>query len=235
MKTYCIVDDEPIAHRIIEGYCAELAYLKKAGNAYNVFEASKLLFQQKVDLVFLDINMPKMTGFEWLKTVTDPPKIIVTSAYKEFALEGYELDIVDYLLKPFSFSRFLKAVNKMNVPKSVNPLIEVPSRTIGKSHFFLKGDKQYHQIHLDAILFVEALGNYTKVHLKDGMIISHEKISGLEILLPKDAFLRVHKSFIVSTEKIERIQGNRIYLKGHKIPIGQTYKSKISDLLSGSG
>lgn len=230
MITYAIIDDEPIAHRIIEGYCADLPYLKKMGNAYNVFEASELLSQQKADLVFLDINMPKMTGFEWLKTVSHPPQIIVTSAYKEYALEGYELDIVDYLLKPFSFARFLKAINKINPSKNTAPM-QASFKTGEKNHFFLKGDKQHHQIHLDAILFVEALGNYVKVHLKDGMIVSHEKISGLETLLPKDTFLRVHKSFIVATQKIERIQGNLIYLKGHKIPIGQTYKSKIVDLL----
>ncbi|MEO0570966.1 MAG: LytTR family DNA-binding domain-containing protein [Bacteroidota bacterium] len=233
MKTYCIIDDEPIAHRIIEGYCADLSYLKKGGNAYNAFEASELLSQQKVDLVFLDINMPKMTGFEWLKTVSHPPQIIVTSAHKEYALEGYELDIVDYLLKPFSFARFLKAINKVN-PSKNTVLMEASVKPGEKDHFFLKGDKQYHQIHLDALLFVEALGNYTKVHLKEGMIISHEKISSLENLLPKDTFLRVHKSFIVAIKKIERIQGNLIYLQKHKIPIGQTYKSKILDLL-GSG
>ncbi|MEL6192193.1 MAG: response regulator [Bacteroidota bacterium] len=102
---YLIIDDEPIAHRIIEGYCAELPHLEKIGNAYNAFEASVIVSKQKVDLVFLDLNMPKMTGFEWLKTLSSPPKIIVTTAYKEYALEGYELDIIDYLLKPFSFPR----------------------------------------------------------------------------------------------------------------------------------
>ncbi|MEM1340378.1 MAG: LytTR family DNA-binding domain-containing protein [Bacteroidota bacterium] len=230
MTTYAIIDDEPIAHRIIEGYCAELSYLNKVGNAYNVFEASELLSQQNVDLVFLDINMPKMTGFEWLKTVSNPPKIIVTSAHKEYALEGYELDILDYLLKPFSFARFLKGVNKMT-PSTTAPAIETRVTTDERDQFFLKGDKQYHQIHLDTILFVEALGNYTKVYLKDEMIISHEKISNLEGLLPTDKFLRVHKSFLIAIKKIERIQGNRIYLKGHSIPIGQTYKSRILDLL----
>ena len=109
---FLIIDDEPIAHRIIEGYCADLPHFEKAGNAYNAMEASVIVSQQSVDLIFLDLNMPKMTGFEWLRTLPHPPKIIVTTAYKEFALEGYELDIEDYLLKPFSFPRFLKAVNK---------------------------------------------------------------------------------------------------------------------------
>jgi len=112
MTTYCIIDDEPIAHRIIEGYCENLPYLEKKGNCYNAFEAMQLLNKTSVDLIFLDINMPKISGFDLLKTMINPPKVIVTSAYQEFALEGYELNISDYLLKPFSLERFMKAVNK---------------------------------------------------------------------------------------------------------------------------
>ena len=233
MITYAIVDDEPIAHRIIEGYCEELPHFKRLGNAFNVFEATQILSQQQVDLVFLDINMPKMTGFEWLKTVSEPPEIIVTSAYKEYALEGYELEIVDYLIKPFSLSRFLRAVNKLKLPTPIQ-ISQGNLESDSKKHFFLKGDKQYHQIHLSAIMFVEALGNYTKVYLTDQMIICHEKISNLETTLPKNSFLRVHKSFLVSINQIERIQGNLIYIKTHKIPIGQTYKRKVMDLLDGN-
>ena len=136
---YLIVDDEPIAHRIIEGYCAELPYMKKVGNAYNALEASAIVTKQDIDLIFLDYNMPKMTGFEWLKTLPKPPKIIVTTAYKEYALEGYELDIVDYLLKPFSLSRFLKAVNKIN--KLENVVIQNTNSNTGNSRIFLKSDK----------------------------------------------------------------------------------------------
>ena len=113
MTRYLIIDDEPIAHRIIEGYCEDLPHLEKVGNAYNAFEASELAAKQRVDLLFLDLNLPKLTGFEWLRTLPNPPKIIVTTAYQEFALEGYELNVVDYLLKPFSFARFLQAVNKV--------------------------------------------------------------------------------------------------------------------------
>ncbi len=232
MTRYVIIDDEPIAHRIIEGYCEELPYLQKAGNAYNVFQASEILSRQKVDLVFLDINMPKMTGFEWLKTVSNPPGIIVTSAYREYALEGYELNILDYLLKPFSFVRFLKAINKVNGSKKeevkrTNPGIE------GPGSIFLKGDKTHHQIHLQDILFVEAYGNYVKVFFKAEMKVSHQKISTLEDLLPKSRFIRVHKSFIVSLDRIEQIQGNQIFIHRHKIPIGQTYRNGIKDLLGG--
>ncbi|MEO0339856.1 MAG: LytTR family DNA-binding domain-containing protein [Bacteroidota bacterium] len=232
---YLIVDDEPIAHRIIEGYCAELAHLQKVGNAYNAIEASVIVTKQAVDLIFLDLNMPKMTGYEWLRTLPQPPQIIVTTAYKEFALEGYELDIVDYLLKPFSLARFLKAVNKVSKPEAPvsKPVMPGTAPTSG-NRFFLKGDKKHHQINTDDILYVEAFGNYCKIFLEEEMILSHEKISNLETLLASDNFLRIHKSFIIAVDKIKLIQGNVIYLiNEQRVPIGQTYRSRINELLSG--
>ncbi|MBX2870985.1 MAG: LytTR family DNA-binding domain-containing protein [Saprospiraceae bacterium] len=225
MTKYCIIDDEPIAHRVIEGYCEKLPYLEKVGNCYNAFEAMQLLNQTQVDLIFLDINMPELTGFELLKSMPNPPATIVTSAHKEFALEGYELDISDYLLKPFSFARFLKAMNKTIGVKM--PAAPAPSTEQGNTHFFIKGDKKMHQIQFEDILFVEAYGNYTKIHLEEEMILSHEKISALEKSLPADEFIRVHKSFIVATKKIKTIEGNRISIEQHKIPIGQTYKNGL--------
>lgn len=222
MKSYCIIDDEPIAHRIIEGYCEKLPYLQKVGNCYNAFEAMQLLNEQEVDLIFLDINMPQLSGFDFLKTLQHPPITIVTSAHKEFALEGYELNVSDYLLKPFSFARFLKAVNKSLEQK---PTKEPTAKSEkGMTHFFIKGDKKMHQIKFDELLFVEAYGNYSKIYLADEMILSHEKISSLEALLPAEDFVRVHKSFIVATQRIKTIEGNRIALGEHLVPIGQTYK-----------
>ncbi|WP_375562659.1 LytR/AlgR family response regulator transcription factor [Bernardetia sp. OM2101] len=229
---YLIIDDEPIAHRIIESYCKELTYLKKVGNAYNAIEASVIISNQNVDLVFLDINMPKITGFEWLKTLSHPPKIIVTTAYKEYALEGYELDIVDYLLKPFSLTRFLKAISKINIERKQISSDTHHTDAIQGNYIFLKGDKMYHQLSMQDILFVEALGNYTKVYLADKMILTHEKISMMEELLRKEKFLRVHKSFVIAVEKIEIIIGNQIIIQNHKIPIGQTYRSRINSLIN---
>jgi len=221
---YCIIDDEPIAHRIIEGYCENLTYLQKIGNCYDVFEAMQLMNTHAVDLIFLDINMPKLSGFDLLKTMQQFPKVIVTSAHKEFALEGYELNVSDYLLKPFSFERFIKAMNKV---MDYQNQISTPSAEKKKASFFLKGDKKKHQIQTDDILFIEAYGNYTKVFLAEEMIISHEKISSLEELLPASDFLRVHKSFIIATNKIKMIEGNRITISGHFVPIGQTYKHNL--------
>ena len=228
MTNYCIIDDEPIAHRIIEGYCDNLPYLQKIGNCYNAFEAMQLFQQTPADLIFLDINMPKLSGFDLLKTMVQPPKVIVTSAHKEFALEGYELNISDYLLKPFSFERFLKAINKTI---DTQPIIE-KKVTISKENnrFFLKGDKKMHQIHTDDILFIEAYGNYTKIHLVEEMILSHEKISSFDQLLSSDDFLRVHKSFIIASSKIKSIEGNRISIGAHLVPIGQTYKHNLKRL-----
>jgi len=228
MTTYCIIDDEPIAHRIIEGYCENLPHLKKVGNCFDAFEAMQLLNNASVDLIFLDINMPKLTGFDLLKTLIHPLKVIVTSAHKEFALEGYDLNISDYLLKPFTFARFIRAVNKALESQFVSKTNSPPE---SKSHrFFLKGDKKHHQIHSDEILYIEAYGNYSKVYLKEEMIISHEKISSFEDMLPKEDFIRVHKSFIVSTKKINSIEGNRIAIEEHIIPIGQTYKNSLKKL-----
>ncbi|MEA5403322.1 LytTR family DNA-binding domain-containing protein [Arcicella sp. DC2W] len=234
MIYYLIVDDEPIAHRIIENYCENLQHLEKKGSCHNAFEAIQFLNENAVDLLFLDINMPKLSGFDFLKTLPNPPKIIVTTAYKEFALEGYELNISDYLLKPFSFERFIKAINKtIDKPqnkKSIANLITETKPDVGS--FFLKGDKKHHQIHFDDLMFVEAFGHFIKVYLKNDMIVSNQKISDFEKLLPKSDFIRTHKSFIVAKNKIKQIEGNTILIDVHKIPIGQTYKENISKLLS---
>ena len=228
---YIIVDDEPLAHDVIESFCELLPHLSLEKHCYNAMEAMQYLNNHTVDFMFLDINMPKLTGFDFLRTLTNPPKIIVTTAYKEFALEGFELNVSDYILKPFSFDRLVKAINKAisEVPKNKSAAISSESSPV-KSRLFLKGDKKYHQIHLDDILFIEAYGNYSKVFLKEEMIVGDEKISSFENLIPQENFLRVHKSFIVAIDKIKLIEGNRILIDSHKIPIGQTYKSSISKL-----
>jgi DNA-binding LytR/AlgR family response regulator len=234
MIHYLIVDDEPIAHRIIEKYCNNLPHLEKKGNCYNAFEAMQFLNENEVNLLFLDINMPKLSGFDFLKTISNPPKIIVTTAYKEFALEGYELNISDYLLKPFSFERFVKAINKTidttENKKRTHTLTNTETE-LNPISFFLKGDKKHHQIHFEDLLFIEAYGHYSKVYLKNDMIVSNQKISDFDNLLPKSNFIRIHKSFIVAKNKIKHIEGNRVIINEHKISIGQTYKGNINKLL----
>ena len=231
MLKYIIIDDEPLAHEVIEEFCSMLPHLQLEKNCYNAMEAMQYLNENTVDFMFLDINMPKLRGLDFLKTLTYPPKTIITTAYKEHALEGFELNVVDYILKPFSFDRLVKAVNKVSETNTAKTIIkEVSNTTDNITRFFVKGDKKHHQIDLNDLLFIEAYGNYTKLFLKDEMIVSHEKISHYEDLLNTADFLRVHKSFIVAIDKIKFIEGNRILINEHKIPIGQTYKSRINKL-----
>jgi len=231
MLKYLIIDDEPLAHEIIEEFCSMLPHLQLEKNCYNAMEAMEFLNKNSIDFIFLDINMPKLKGLDFLKTLTNPPKTIITTAYKEHALEGFELNVVDYILKPFSFDRLVKAVNKISETPTTKTIIkEVSSTTDNVTRFFVKGDRKHHQIELNDLLYIEAFGNYTKLFLNDEMIVSHEKISHYETILTDGNFLRVHKSFIVAIDKIKLIEGNRIKINEHKIPIGQTYKHKVNKL-----
>ncbi|PKV51395.1 LytTR family two component transcriptional regulator [Aquimarina sp. MAR_2010_214] len=230
MLKYIIIDDEPLAHEIIEEFCSMLPHVQLKKNCYSAMEAMQFLNENTVDFMFLDINMPKLKGLDFLKTLTKPPKTIITTAYKEHALEGFELNVVDYILKPFSFDRLVKAVNKVSDNQVTKILVKDDSSKTTSTRFFIKGDKKHHQIDLNDLLFIEAYGNYTKLFLRDEMIISHEKISHYESTLNNNDFLRVHKSFIVAIEKIKFIEGNRILINEHKVPIGQTYKSNVNKL-----
>lgn len=228
MIKYIIVDDEPIAHDIIKGYCDALPNLTFVQHCYDAIEAMECLRNNKVDLIFLDLNMPKLKGFEFLKALQNPPKIIVTTAYQEFALEGYELNIVDYLLKPFSFDRFIKAVNKITIKEQTNKPLNISKE---EQSLFLKSNKKRIQVKLNNILFVEAVGNYINVVTKDNEIQVRDKISEILTLLPNKEFFQVHKSFIVAKTHINEIEGNRILIKDFKIPIGKVYKNNVNMLL----
>ena len=228
MISYIIVDDEPIAHDIIKEYCDMLPNFKLLKNCYNAIEALDFLQKSKVDLIFLDLNMPKLKGFDFLKTLKHSPNIIVTTAYAEHALEGYELNIVDYLLKPFSFERFLKAVTKIK-EKEKKEVKQIKTAAIDT--LFFKSDKKYIQVNVEEILFAEALGNYCKiVALKEEFTI-REKISDVKEILQKDYFIQVHKSFIVAKKHIKEIEGNRIKINEYTIPIGKTFKINLQNWL----
>ena len=230
MMKYLIIDDEHIAHKIIMEYCEMLPHMQLQKNCYNALEALEYLNTHQVDLIFLDLNMPKLKGFEFLKTLTNPPKVIVTTAYSEFAIDGYELNIVDYLLKPFRFERFLSAVNKVvasntKVKKSIPEASETPTKRI-----FLRQNKSHIQIELYAILYVEASGNYTKIITKT--ITIRDKISDISESLPTNDFIQVHKSFAIALKHINKIDGNRIHIQDHIIPIGKLYKANLLKILN---
>ncbi|MDW7694885.1 LytTR family DNA-binding domain-containing protein [Flammeovirgaceae bacterium SG7u.111] len=231
MVRYLIIDDEHMAHEIIKGYCDMLPNMKLMKHCYDAFEALDYLRENTVDLLFLDLNMPKLKGFDFLKTLPNKPKVIVTTAYKEYALEGYELEITDYLLKPFSFERFLKAVNKA---VQVNDTTQSTTQHIENSnsdHVFLYSDKKHVQVKLDDILYIEAAGNYAKVVLKDNSIVVREKISDISKKLAPECFIRVHKSFFVAKKHISSIEGSRILIAAYTIPIGKLYKTNVLELL----
>ena len=230
MINYLIVDDEPIAHDIIKDYCDMLPNMHFSKSCFDALEAIEYLSFNKVDLIFLDLNMPKLKGFEFLKTLSNPPKVIVTTAYREFAIEGYELNVSDYLLKPFSFERFLKAINKTlshpNLPRPIST-----SHSDKTNRIFLRSDKKYIQIEIDLILFIEASGNYTKIYTTTESITIRDKVSNVIELLSQDDFVQVHKSFAVGIKHIKSIEGNRIFIDDHTVPIGKMYKVNVNELI----
>ncbi|MCR9287538.1 MAG: response regulator transcription factor [Bacteroidetes bacterium] len=230
MIKYLIIDDEHVAHEIIKSYCDLLPNLELKKHCYDAIEALDYLRDNQVDLIFLDLNMPKLKGFDFLRTLPKPPKVIVTSAYQEHALEGYELGIVDYLLKPFSFERFLKAINKTIEIKNSAPTLNVSKKTEEERVFFYS-NKKHIQVNISDILFIEGAGNYCKVILKNDSILIREKISDvLKMLLP-EKFIQVHKSFVIAKRHIDAIEGNRVFIMDHKIPIGNLFKTNVLDLL----
>lgn len=230
MIKYIIIDDEHIAHDIIKGYCDMLPNLEFKANCYDAIEALDYLSKNHVDLIFLDLNMPKLKGFEFLKTLSLPPKVIVTTAYSEFAIEGYELNVVDYLLKPFSFERFLSAVNKViSAPQSTQMRAE--NQQAFTNHIFVKQHNSHIQVDVNTILYIEASGNYTKIITSSEKVTTREKISNTLEMLPQDDFIRVHKSFAVAKKHINSVEGNRIHIGDYIVPIGKLYKTNINTLL----
>ncbi len=227
MIKYIIVDDEHIAHDIIKGYCDNLPNLVLVKSCYDAIEAIEYIQNNSVDLIFLDLNMPKLKGFEFLRTVQNPPNVIVTTAYQEYALEGYELNILDYLLKPFSFERFLKTINKVNTNKNTLDTVQ----TLEEESLFLKTNKKHIQVKIETILFIEAERNYVKVVSTNNEIQVRGKISDINNLLPENNFIQIHKSFIVAKKHIQEIEGNRVVIQGYTLPIGNVYKHNFKQFL----
>jgi DNA-binding LytR/AlgR family response regulator len=236
MIKYLIIDDEHIAHDIIKGYCDILPNMELMKHCYDAIEALEYLNKNTVDLIFLDLNMPKLKGFDFLKTLASPPSVIVTSAYSEFALAGYELNVVDYLLKPFSFERFLKAVNKIEGSKktstpSSSSFSSSESNDETSKRIFLRQNNSNIQVAINTILYIEASGNYTKVITTSETVTIREKISDMLGTLASDDFIQVHKSFAIAKKHIKSIEGNRIYIGDDTVPIGKLYKANVNILL----
>lgn len=225
MKLKClIVDDEPLAQRVLEKYILELSNLELVQKCNDAIEAMEVLQEKEVDLIFLDINMPRLSGINFLKSYKNPPMVIITTAYTEYALESYELNVLDYLKKPFSFERFLQAVQKAEekVKGSVTEITEISQEE--RDYIFVKANKKTININLDSILYVEALGDYVKIFTEEGHIVTYQSLKGIERLLPSLKFYRIHKSYIVSLSKIKSIEGNMVHMDKGTLPIGNNYK-----------
>ncbi|MCZ8090909.1 LytTR family DNA-binding domain-containing protein [Flavobacterium sp.] len=236
MKLHClVVDDEPIAQQILEKYISQIEALQLVGKANNAFEAVNILHQEKIDILFLDIKMPSLSGLDMLKTLQNPPKVILTTAFSEFGVESYDYGISDYLMKPVSFERFLKAVNKIVMPKNLEfPIEKVQEKPALENEFiFFKADKKIHKFYFKEILFFEGSGNYVKIHTENTTpLMVLEKLSALEEKLPQKQFIRVHKSFIVNTAHIKQIEGNLLKIKDKTVTISQSYKSNLEGYLN---
>ncbi|MEO6285496.1 MAG: LytTR family DNA-binding domain-containing protein [Dyadobacter sp.] len=227
MQTFncLIVDDEPIARDIINKYCGHLPYLNVVASCGMALEAKTVLQQQRVDILFLDINMPVMDGIMFLKTLKNPPQVIFTTAYKEYALDAFDLSACDYLLKPFSMERFMVAVDKAIEKLNTTPVtFQENTEPKTEDFIFIKTDGKIYKIRHDDLLYAEANGNYTKIKTVQNTLLPAMTFSNFEELVPKSLFLRVHRSFIINKSKIDHIEGNRVFINETEIPIGSNYK-----------
>ncbi len=225
-----IIDDEELARTLLENYTARLPYLEVVGSCKDPVEAIQLLQSQEADLLFLDIQMPGLTGVEFLRTLKTKPLVIFTTAYAEYALEGYALDVIDYLLKPFSFERFVKAVNKAADLLQLKAAKAQPSaeKQSPENDFLLvRSEHKIHRLKLEDILYIESMREYVAYYTPQGRILSLNSLKSLEEQLPSSQFIRIHKSYIVAIDKIETLEGNRVHIGKAKLPIGANYKEEV--------
>jgi DNA-binding LytR/AlgR family response regulator len=231
-----IIDDEPIAREGMANYVREVDFLQLTGTCENPVELVNILDKHPVDLIFLDIQMPKMNGIDFLKIVQKPPIVIITTAFPSYALEGFQLNVLDYLLKPITFDRFFKSANKAKdyhqlISKSAAPVPQAsPGIQKGEAevdYFFIKCGSKYEKIYFDDILYVEGMQNYITIYTRKGKYVTLLYLKNLEENLNSQLFIRVHKSYIVSINKIEGIEGNEIFIQSYRIPISRNYREQV--------
>ena len=224
-----IIDDEPLARKGLVEYISDVDFLHLAGEFDNPLKATSTLSGQTIHLIFLDIQMPKLSGIEFLKSLSHPPLVIFTTAYPQYAIEGFDLNVLDYLLKPISFDRFLKAA--MKAKDAVTSKQTIPASTSQEDYIFIKSDNKLVKIFYNDILFIEALQNYVTIYTSDKKYITYLTFKSVEESLPADQFIKVHKSYIVAAAKIESIEGNQIKIGSHYIPISRSSKEEVMEKL----
>lgn len=227
MKFKClIIDDEPPAHKVLESYISKHSSLDLVGNFYNAIEALSFLSSNQVDLLFLDINMPELSGVEMLRTMQNPPLVILTTAYSEFALESYDLGVIDYLMKPIRFDRFLKAVNKVMALKQTSPQKQA-QKPDQKQSIFIKVDGVQQKIVLADLEYVESQGNFVQLYVQDKKYLTAETLTNMDKNLKDSGFLRIHKSYVINLEKVSSLQGNMVQVGNKLLPVGNSYRQVV--------
>jgi DNA-binding LytR/AlgR family response regulator len=220
-----IIDDEPLALDILESYISKVSELKLVARCNSAIEANEIMHQQQIQVMFLDINMPLIDGLSFLRSLKNPPMVILTTAYSQHAIESYELDVVDYLLKPIPFDRFLKAVNKViNVSKS--PQLNINTQA-PQGYIFIKVDGRMVKLNYEEIVYIEGLKDYLKVHTRDRHYVTHMTMKKMEETLPSTSFIRIHKSFILSLNAVKSLSGNTVETIKDALPIGAMYKDQL--------
>ena len=226
-----IVDDEPLALEVIETYLSNFPELKLLAKCANAIEAYEALENHNIDLMFLDIQMPQISGIDFLKSLKNPPKVIFCTAFPNYALEGFELNVVDYLLKPFSLDRFTKAVQKFKEIYNKNDKA-LSTEAALPDYIFVKADKKLIKVHFEDIFFVEGLKDYVMLHTPTGRIVTLQTMKSLEEKLPSDTFIRIHRSYIVNLKLIELLESNAVIVNKKKIPIGKNYKDELFNVIN---
>lgn len=222
MEIKCIItDDEPIARKGLKSYVEKIDFLTLVGECENAIGLNSLLKKEKADLLFLDIEMPLLSGLDFLDSLQNPPKVILTTAYEQYALKGYEFDVIDYLLKPITFERFMKAVNKLA------GLFEKEAINNEEAYIFIRSDKQYKKIFLDDILFLESMDNYVIIYMATIKEIVHATMKSLLEMLPSDRFLQVHRSYVIQMKHVQSIDGNQLLMGTYKVTVARNLREEV--------
>ncbi|SHJ60044.1 two component transcriptional regulator, LytTR family [Reichenbachiella agariperforans] len=232
-----IIDDEPLAINVIKNFLVNFKNFELLGTCPDAVEGFNFLSKHEVDVIFLDINMPKISGLDFLKSLNKPPMIVITTAYREYAVESFELDVVDYLVKPFALQRFMKTVNRIESrleEKNINRTEPTNSAETERPHVFFKVDKKMIKVYLDEILYIESLKDYIRIKTFDQSLINHNNLVSVAELLPADEFVRIHRSYIIAIKKVKVIDGNQVEVGDKLLPIGRNYQKDIKDLLLGT-
>jgi two-component system response regulator LytT len=225
-----IIEDEVLAQDVIKSHLQKIDRLELVGVYRNAPEAMDALQTMDVDLMFLDIHLPGMTGLHFLRTLSEPPLVILTTAYSEYALESYEFSVIDYLLKPISFERFVRAVNKLSDDRLFTAARKEKDRS-SEDHIFIRSNSKFFRVNFSEIIYVQGMKDYLKIHTPDYVLVTHQTMNDLEKLLPARQFIRVHKSYIAAVARIRSIYGNSVELEKAVLPIGISYKERVMSLI----